>query len=62
VVGAEDEAHGVEQEDGRFGLGWHGSSLAGGRYLGPVFWGLAGLKIEGLSPDSLQSFETHPSS
>jgi hypothetical protein len=29
VVGAEDEAHRVEQEDGRFGFGWHGSSLAG---------------------------------
>jgi hypothetical protein len=31
VVGAEDEAHGVEQEDGRFGLVRHGMSLAGGR-------------------------------
>jgi hypothetical protein len=31
VVSAEDEAHRVEQEDGRFGLVRHGSSLAGSR-------------------------------
>ena len=30
MIGAEDERHGVEEEDGRLGLVCHGSSLAGG--------------------------------
>jgi hypothetical protein len=31
MVGAEDERHGVEQEDGRLGLVGHGTSLSGDR-------------------------------
>jgi hypothetical protein len=31
VVSAEDERHGVEEEDGRLGLVCHETSLAGGR-------------------------------
>jgi hypothetical protein len=34
VVGAEDERHGVEQEDGRLGGVGHEMSLAGGRDQG----------------------------
>jgi hypothetical protein len=36
VVGAKDERHGVEQEDGRLGLVGHEMSVAGKRDRGAV--------------------------